>query len=346
MVALKAQEIERFLAHPPESANLILIYGPDTGLVSERAQKLVTQATADNEDPFSLVKLDAADVAADPTRLIDEALTIPLFGGRRVIWVKDGGSKNLTPAVDTLLKQPGEMALVIIEAGDLKKGTGLRRRFESDKKAVALPCYADSARDVERLIEEEVRHFGLAISREAKQALQEHLGADRLASRGEIRKLCLYAHGKERIETADVDAVIGDASAFVVDELVDAVATGDLETIDHGIERLEETGQKPDIIANTALRHFQLLHRLRGLYDKGAPAAQIVGQCSPPIFFRRRDTVAREIGLWSREDLEKAIERLGRTVRDARLNQNLGPALLSDVFLTLGRVSRARRGKR
>ena len=88
MVALKAGDIDRFIARPPDTVPLVLVFGPDVGLVSERAQALVTHASGGVDDPFSLVKLDAADIASDPARLIDEAMTISMFGGRRVVFGK------------------------------------------------------------------------------------------------------------------------------------------------------------------------------------------------------------------------------------------------------------------
>lgn len=346
MVALKSVEIDRFLAHPPEDVNVVLIYGPDAGLVSERAQALTAVASKDSDDPFSLVKLEAADVVADPSRLIDEALTIPLFGGRRVIWVKDCGGKNMVPAVDPLLKENGRIALVILEAGDLKKTATFRKRIETHRTAVAVPCYQDGARDVDKLIDEEARLAGLSVSREARHALHELLGADRLASRGELRKLCLYAHGKERIDTSDIAAIMGDASSFAMDELIDAVATGELTTVDHGLERLEAAGSSIDQIANATLRHFQMLHKLRAMHDEGIPAKQLVERTQPPIFFQRRDAVARQISLWQRADIEKAMDLLGGAILKSRLNQALGIAILSDAILALARVARARSARR
>ena len=48
----------------------------------------------------------------------------------------------------------------------------------------------------------------LTIAPEARTALLELLGGDRLASRSEIRKLTTYARDKKRVELADVTAVV------------------------------------------------------------------------------------------------------------------------------------------
>jgi len=90
MVALRGKEIDSFLARPDPGRPIVLLYGPDAGLVRERAEALLASAVDDPTDPFSLVRLDGDELSAEPSRLVDEALTIPLFGGRRAIRVRAG----------------------------------------------------------------------------------------------------------------------------------------------------------------------------------------------------------------------------------------------------------------
>ena len=51
----------------------------------------MASAVDDPTDPFSLVRMDGDDLAAEPSRLVEEAMTVPLFGGRRAIRVRAGG---------------------------------------------------------------------------------------------------------------------------------------------------------------------------------------------------------------------------------------------------------------
>ncbi len=48
-----------------------------------------------------------------------------------------------------VLEDPPRDAIVIVEAGDLKKGTGLRKRVEDDRLAAAVACYADAGADLD-----------------------------------------------------------------------------------------------------------------------------------------------------------------------------------------------------
>src|SRR3954449_8010198 len=119
MVALKASEADSFAARPDPSRAVVLVFGPDAGLVSERVDAIVRASVDDPNDPFSLVRLDGDTIASDPARLVDEATTVPLFGGRGAIRVR-AGSRNIVTSVEAVLAAPLQDCRVVIEAGDLK----------------------------------------------------------------------------------------------------------------------------------------------------------------------------------------------------------------------------------
>src|SRR5439155_10064919 len=207
----KGQQVDAFVAKPNPAQPIVLVFGPDAGLVRERAEALIRASVDDPADPFSLVRLDGDELAGEPARLAEEASTIPLFGGRRAVWVKAGG-RNFVAAVEALLPTAAPDCRVVIEAGDLRRNSPLRAICERAKNAAVLPCYADAEKDLARLIDDEMRAAGIAIASEARAALVPLLGGDRLASRSEIRKLAVYARGKNRVELDDVIAVVADAS--------------------------------------------------------------------------------------------------------------------------------------
>src|SRR5258705_2432766 len=162
MVALRGKEIDAFLARPDPRPPIILLYGPDAGLVRERADALMASAVDDPNDPFSLVRLDGDELSAEPSRLVDEAMTVPLFGGRRAIRVR-AGSRNFASGVDTLADSPGKDCRLVIDAGELRPESPLRKACERAKTAVAIGCYPDGERDLAKLIDEELRgsNFGI-----------------------------------------------------------------------------------------------------------------------------------------------------------------------------------------
>src|SRR3954471_12805145 len=102
MVALKGSEVESFVARPDPARSLVLVFGPDAGLVSERVDAIVRASVDDPNDPFALVRLDGDTLAADPARLPGERPPGPPFRGGGAIRVR-AASRNIAPAVEGIL---------------------------------------------------------------------------------------------------------------------------------------------------------------------------------------------------------------------------------------------------
>ena len=170
MVAIRPSEADAFVARPDPAKPVVLIFGPDSGLVRERAEAMIRVSVDDPNDPFSLVRIDGDELSGNPMRLVEEANTIPLFGGKRAVWVKAGG-RNLVPAVEALIAAPSPDCRVVIEAGDLRRNAPLRVLCERAKAVAALACYTDAERDLSRLIDDEMRQAGMSIAPDARAAL-------------------------------------------------------------------------------------------------------------------------------------------------------------------------------
>jgi DNA polymerase III subunit delta len=340
MVALKAFEIDRFVTTPDPKRPVVLVFGPDAGLVRERVDALIGAAVDDPRDPFTFARLDGDTLADAPERLIEEAHTVALFGGRRAVWVKAGG-RNFVTAVERLLAAPpGPDCRVIIEAGDLRRGTGLRAICERSPITAALPCYVDSGRDLERLIETEMRNAQLTITADARALLASLIGSDRAASRAEIRKLALYAHGKKRVDADDVMAVVADASATMLDAVIDAAFAGSPRELEIGFAKARASGIAATAMASSIVRHAGQLHRLSLAVGAGASIGEVVE--SAAIHFSRKALVNTALARWNANRLERLLVQLGDAALEARQRPELADAIVHRALLSIAVAARRR----
>src|SRR5690554_4482980 len=116
MTAVRPADADAFVRRPDPAMPVVLVFGPDAGLVSERADALIRASVDDPSDPFAVTRLSGDELAADPAKLADEAQAIPMFGGRRAIRVR-AGARGFLPAVEALLAAPVKECRVVIEAG-------------------------------------------------------------------------------------------------------------------------------------------------------------------------------------------------------------------------------------
>lgn len=344
MAHKKAHEVEAWLRRPPENVTIVLIYGPDRGLVSERAKAFAEKTGLPLDDPFSVVRLDAGE--AEQGRLLDEARTVPMFSTRRLLWVRNAGAqKSLADDLKALSADPPRDAVILVEAGDLKKTVPLRTVVEGSAIGMALPCYGDEDRDIDSVIDGELGKTGMAISMEARGALRRNLGGDRLATRGEIAKLALYAHGKREIELDDVLALTGDVSGLSVDDAVDAMLDGKVENFDVTFSRQSQNGSQAYQVLAAAIRQMQMLHLMRGGMGGGRNAAAVVASARPPVFFARRKTVERALERWSAEALQRGLARLQTAVLATRQRPELAVEIARQALLGIA-IEGSRLGSR
>jgi DNA polymerase III subunit delta len=342
MVALKGSEIDGFVARPDPKRPIALVFGPDAGLVRERVDALVKSAVDDPADPFALARIDGDALADEPSRLVEEAHTIPLFGGRRAVWVKAGG-RNFAEAVETLLAAPPAAdCRIIIEAGDLKRNAPLRALCEKSPVAAALPCYADGDREITRLIDEEMRAANLAIATDARALLASLIGGDRRASRNEIRKLALYAHGKQTVDIEDVLAVVADASSLALDGAVDAAFAGRAAEAETQFAKARAAGTYPGVIVGAALRQVAQLHRARLAVDGGASVGEAVASAMPGLHFRRKRLVEAAVSAWTAARLERIMAQFAEASLEARRRPTLAEAVAQRALMNAAVMARRR----
>jgi DNA polymerase-3 subunit delta len=342
MVALRGREIDTYLARPDPSRPIILLYGPDAGLVRERAEALLASAVDDPSDPFSLVRLDGDELSAEPSRLVDEALTIPLFGGRRAIRVR-AGSRSFASGIDALADVPLKDCRIVIEAGELRAESPLRKACERAKTAVAIACYPDTERDLTKLIDDELRLSNLRIASDARAVLMGLLGGDRVASRNELRKLALYAHGKGEVTLDDVMAVVADASELKIDPIVDGAFAGNAAAVESEFAKAMVAGTYPGVIISAAQRHAAWLHKSALAIAEGTPASAVLDGGFPRLHFSRKPSVEAALRNFDAARLLVVIDQLATAALEMRKQATLAAVIAQRALLSIA-VNAKRRG--
>lgn len=334
MVAIKANQAPAFLGNPDQRITALLFFGTDPGQVTERAEHASKAFAARSEPAGEIVRLDDDALADDPDRLAVELQTMPMFGGRKVIRAVAGrrlDGKLLRPFVDGGMHE----SFLVVEAGNLTPAAELRTLFEKSPVAAAVACYGDEGRDLGALIQDVLQGFKQTIDPAARDALAARLGADRALSRNEVEKLALYAMGRAHITLDDVEAVVGDAAALALDQIVNAAASGHTAQALKEADRLVAAGDSPQAIIAALQRHFVRLHRLRALADGGQSLETVIRSLRPPLHFKMQPAVIAQCRAWPLSRLTQAVAGIEKAAMEARLNNSLETPLTERLILNL-----------
>lgn len=343
---LARSRAEAFVARPDPNVRAVLLYGPDAGLVHERAERICRSVVQNLGDPFRVAELSIAALREEPARLTDEAAQLALTGGRRVVRIREAGDSVAGP-IAAFLDQPVGDALVVIEAGDLTARSKLLASFEKADDAAAIPCYADADEALADVIHAHLRTAGLEVTEEALDYLSEHLGSDRLVTRRELEKLALYVGPDgDKVRLEDVEACVGDSAARSIDDAVLAAADGDAATVEQALSHAFGEGESAVAAVRAAQRYFQRLHLAAGQVAEGESAEHVVDGLRPKLFWKVRPRFLAQLGYWSPSLAVQALERLTAAEISCKSTAMPSEAIARHVLLELAGAADRQRQRR
>jgi DNA polymerase III subunit delta len=307
---LQFRQIEPFVKNPDKTARVILIYGPDDGLMRERSKMIAHTIVKDVNDPFNVAVLSSDILIEDPTRLADEANAISMLGGGRLVRIENASDK-ITTFVKLYLENPSPDSLVILEAGELTTRSSLRLLCEKHDKAAALPCYVEDERDLARLVRELLQTENIRADSDAVNWLASAIVGDRARARSEIEKLIIYK-GKDTapLTLEEAQAACGDSGAQDLEDLVYSVAGRQgakaMDVYDH----LTDEGVSFVPILRALQNHFRRLHITKARIEQGEDAFAAMKALTPQIFFKQENAFKSQLQNWSLPSLDRVLARL------------------------------------
>lgn len=350
MAALKGRAIKTFLAARNPAYSAVLVYGPDRGLIRERADHLAHMIVKDFKDPFNYIDLTDADIKAEPGLLIDEAAALSFAGGERVVRLRTSGeaaakaATALLAAIDADRLKPN--GLVIIEAGELSPRSGLRKAFEKAARAVALPCYNDGPSDVRELAIKAAQAEALQFDADALDLTVSLLGDDHGVSRSEINKLLLYKgpkslrEGPGTITLEDVRATLISSLGDALDDVAAAAADGATAKLADALQKAAAAGANPIGLLRGLQRQFSRLNSAQELMAGGESAPAAMKKLRPPVFFAEQRAFEARLYKWRGPKLERAMRMLTAAEFDAKTTGAPQREIVERAALSLALMAR------
>jgi DNA polymerase-3 subunit delta len=266
----------------------IFICGPDDFLVNRLGKERYGALAADVTDDFSREILNGlanniGEVEAAVNRFRGAVQTISLFGGKRVVWLKDvtfladtvtgraEGTLHLVDDLQALLAAVNpEEVTVVITAAPIDR----RRSFFKWCEATAdFTFIGDDGRDGVSMLEDVARAEaaveGSTITPDALALLLAKVGSNTRLLVEEVHKLCTYAGEGGAIEESDVEELTPNFAEGDFFEAADAFGRGDLPQTLAALRRHFYAGGDARPIITALQNRNRLLVQLRVLLDSG-----------------------------------------------------------------------------
>lgn len=249
-----------------------LIFGASASVAMSRFNAIAKKITPDLQDQFLVANLTKERFAAEKSCLADEFYSFSMFGGRKLIIIRGDACGAALHGLKALLKDADEVKksdnFILILAGDLDRGSALRKLCENDENIAALPCYEDSEAILKKLIAQCLKRGGIEANFDVQRHLLEILPNNRQIIAAEIEKLAVFVGGGE-VSVADVDRVIANQNEVGFDELSDAFVVKNKKKAVLAAQNLFKNGFEPVMAVRFLANYLLKLYNAKVEIERG-----------------------------------------------------------------------------
>ncbi|MBN8809040.1 MAG: DNA polymerase III subunit delta [Sphingomonas sp.] len=320
------------------SIRLYLFHGPDEAGAADHAARLGRALGTDAER----VAVEGNTLKSNPGRVLDEARSLALFGGRRWILVSNVGDDALETAQLLLAEAQVEHPVVMIGPG-LRSSSKLLQFAVAQPAAMTFACYIPDGAAADRMVAGIAREHGLRPTPSAARRLMAAANGDRAVIAREVEKLALYLDAAtDRPRELDDDtldmlgAELGDAQ---MSEIVDTVLEGRVQDVAVELAQFAGSGAAAIPLLRQVVRKLMTLAATRAEVDDGKPVAAAVK--ARRVHWREEAGMIRLVQRWRAPDIAAAIDRLRRTERAL-----MAPGGAGDVLAEFALAETTRRAAR
>lgn len=268
--------------------NFTFICGPDDFLVGRLGAEKFAALAAEVPDEFSREVLsgfagNVGEVETAINRFRESVQTVSMFGGRRVVWLKDVNflADSVTGRAESTLKlledlqeilaalNPADTA-VLITAAPVDRRRAFPKWCEKNADFTLVGADDGDGTAFEGVVLAEAKALGVTLSPDAVRLLLAKVGANTRLLVEEVHKLATYAGEGERIEEAHVAELTPNVAEGDFFEAAEAFFAGDLKWTLAALERqffAEPNASRP-ILAALQNRN-RILLQVRALIDAG-----------------------------------------------------------------------------
>lgn len=213
----------------------------------------------------------SADTGIDWNALRNEAQSLSLFGGRRileVILLDKRPDKDGSAILRELLEQSLPDTLLLIRCSRLDR----RRDWNSawvkavESSGAVMEVWPVEGKQLQHWLRDRLASRGLSIDEDALELLIQRSEGNLLAAAQEIDKLALIIDDKpnvgKRVTAAAVQQAVGDSSRYTPFDLGDALSAGDASRAIRILHTLRAEGVEAPVVLWALTREIRLLDTL------------------------------------------------------------------------------------
>ena len=314
---IKSFELEKIKI---SSSNIHLIYGGNEGIKDD----IITNYYLKNFNG-EILKYDEQEILNNKDEFVSGLLNKSLFEVNKLVIISRATDK-IFDVVNDILKREILETFIIVKSSILEKKSKLRNLFEKDQRVICTPVYEDDNRSLNLVIQNFLRKHNFNLSQEIKNIIIERSKGDRINLVNELSKLKNLSLSKSKISVDDADKLSNLAENYSVFELSDSYLVKNSKQVSNILNENNYSPEDCILIIRTILNKCKRLLKIRTEIDNNSNIDQVISSFKPPIFWKEKDIVKKQVQLWTTNDVKKIIFKI--TQLEVLVKKNSSNSLL------------------
>ena len=307
--------------------NLLLLHGKNEGFQNDIIENyflknFVGEINKYDENNF----INLTDV------IISELLNKSLFEEKKIIIVSRVTDKLFKYVEELIEKEIGDIK-IIFKAGLLEKKSKLRNLFEKNKKLISIPFYEDDFNVLTSLIVEFLNKNKIKLSRESINLLIERSSGDRQNVKMELEKILQYSFSNKKIDYEIVSKLTNLSENYSVNILVDSYLSKNKKSLFKILNENNYSNEDCILILRSILSKSKKLLNLIEKYNETQNLENVISTAKPPIFWKDKDNVKKQIVSWKIDELKNKIYEINDIETIIKINSKNSLNLLSNFIV-------------
>ena len=284
--------------------NFFLLYGKNEGLKREIInEKLI------KEFKGQINKYENSEFINNYELILDEILNKSLFEDEKIIIINRVNDKLFKYLEEITLKNIIDVK-IILNSENLDKKSKLRIFFEKEKELICIPFYEDNEKSLNIIAQNFFRKKNIKVSQEIINLLIGRSRGDRGNLINELNKIDNLSITKKNIDIDDIFKLTNLSENYSVFELAENYLAKNKKQVSKILNENNFANDECILIIRTILNRSKRLLRLKESQNQTNNIDLTISSFKPPIFWKEKDVVKKQIQSWSEDEVKKMIYKI------------------------------------
>ena len=318
---IKSFEVEKIKSIKKD---LILIYGSNQGHKNQVIKELFEKLFKGKISRF-----DENEILNNYEEFISGLINKSLFEDYKLIIISRTSDKILK-LVNEILERKIEKIKIIINSDNLEKKSKLRNLFEKEKELVCIPFYEDNDKSLNIIAQNFFRQKNIKVSQEIINLIIGRSRGDRGNLINELNKIENLSITKKNIDMEDVTKLTNLSENYSVFELAENYLAKNKKQVSKILNENNFANDECILILRTILNRSKRLLKLKESQNLTGNIDLTISSFKPPIFWKEKDAVKKQIQSWSNDEVKKIIYKINDLEILIKKNSNNSLNFISD----------------